>query len=98
MGFRRHAAGLRVDLERPNWVCLRLCHHCVFGATKACSRVLDSPAEYLQLQRSQLTGEVVQRHPESRKTALWELEAPTDWCCLYVSRAHPEPTRSPIFS
>jgi protein-S-isoprenylcysteine O-methyltransferase Ste14 len=73
MGFRRHAACLRVHLERPNWVCLRLCDHCIFGATKACSSLLDSPAAYPQLLRRQITGEAVQRHPESRN-GFWEMK------------------------
>lgn len=51
---------------RPNWVRLRFCDHCIFGATKACTRVLDSPAAYLELPRSQITGEVIQQYPESR--------------------------------
>jgi protein-S-isoprenylcysteine O-methyltransferase Ste14 len=34
MGLRRHAACLRVHLERPNWVCLRLCDHCILVLQK----------------------------------------------------------------
>jgi len=44
MGLRRHTACLRMHPKRPNWVCLRFCDHCVLGASKACSSVLDSPA------------------------------------------------------